>query len=194
LLANDRNQAGFGFGDWWYGVLRRWGELTLVVEFRSEEDKADVQSFELQEVKWQGLPIISWFEKKLYDEHRDKLNEKAPQVVEFVLEFDEERLLEIRNKSYPVKRVGFRGTSIHKHKRLWVTWSGDALYDWHTGMVSIPSNGVLAGSSVPSNLAEWPDFDGDIPPADDTSGFVRMTLYEELCFKEDVPVPDLSIL
>jgi hypothetical protein len=193
LLANDTEQTGLSFGQWCYGIMKRWGNLTIIVKFESMEDKTAAGSFDNDDVKWQGKPILNWFRKKLYSKHKDKLNEIHPQIVECLLTFDQTRHLEIRDGTYPVKVVGFRATGVRKKKRFWVTWSGDAFYDWHSGSLSIPDKGVMFSSSIPSDLSEWLDYDGEIPNANELE-FMQMIVNEDFLFTADAQVPDLSSL
>src|SRR5579863_1121543 len=58
VLANDPMQGGFGIGDFWYGIIKTWGMVSLRVECPASQH---VNEFKIEDVKLNGLPVINWF-------------------------------------------------------------------------------------------------------------------------------------
>jgi hypothetical protein len=54
-------------------------------------------------------------------------------------------------------------TRIRQNKRKWVSWRGDAFFDWHAESVTIPSGGEVTSDWVDADITTWPDYDGEIP-------------------------------
>jgi hypothetical protein len=175
LLPDDPDQAGFSIGEMWYGVIRRWSKIRLNVHFAI--DPAPILTFDSGKVYWEGKPVVNWFKRELITKYGEETNE-GEHVIE--LKFDEKRNIEIEGKEYPVTGITCIATRVCRNKRKWVNWSGDAFYDWHTGQITIPAKGTLVGSAVESDIAVWPDYDGDIPEKGETvaTAFIRMIFYE----------------
>jgi hypothetical protein len=72
------------------------------------------------------------------------------------------------------------------------------LYDWHTGELKIPVSGVVVGSAVETALAEWPDYEGELPQlgSDGPRGFCQLIMYDTQQWdsSKDPDVPDLGSL
>jgi hypothetical protein len=193
LLPEDPAQVGFSIGDMWYGVLRLWTNVRLVIHFTVA--RAPIATFDSNTVKWKGKPVVNWFLKELFTTYAEEAKEGEYTLQ---LKFDQQRNIEIEGQEYPVMGISCIATRVYKKKRKWVNWSGDALYDWHTGQFTIPPGGVIVGSAVETDLSEWPDFEGDIPGIESGSrpGFVRAVIYEVQKWdnSKDNEVPDLGSL
>ena len=194
LLPEDPQQAGFSIGDWWYGVIRLWTNVRLKVYFSGKP--VPIAAFSSNTVKWQGKPVINWFLKDLYTNQADVSEEKK---YISTLTFKQDRNIEIEGQEYLVKGIACIANRIYKKKRKWVSWSGDAFFDWHTGKLTVPSKGELVGSAVESDLSEWPDFDGEIPTVESNQKpgfFIRATLYNTQTWdsSKDDEVPGLGNL
>lgn len=134
-----------------------------------------------------------WFLKELFTKYGNKTD---PGQFTFGLTFTEPRNLEIEGKEYPVSGISCHAIRIHQQKRKWVSWSGDAFYDWHAGQLKIPANGTVRGSWVEKDLTAWPEYNGDIPQDTPYSGFMRGILHDSQKWDhaEDGDVPDLANL
>lgn len=193
LLPKDPVQMGLGIGDMWYGVIRLWTNVRLVVHFAVTP--APISAFNSNTVKWKGKRVINWFLKELYTTYAEEAKEGEHNLQ---LKFDQPRNIEIEGQEYAVRGITCRTTRVCKKKRKWVNWSGDALYDWHTGKFTIPPKGVIVGSAVETDISEWPDFESDIPDIGSSSepGFMRAVMYnvQKWDNSKDNEVPDLRSL
>ena len=171
LLPHDPKQVGFGIGDMWYGRLYKWGKGYLTVYPADEATKLP-DHFESQSVKWSGQPVIEWFEKQFFSTYT---LQKQTGDYTIVVQFDRVRHIEIGGKQYNVKGLAGSATRLCQPKKQWVTWSGDAFYDWHSGRFTVPPKGIIVGSPIDATLSEWNDFDGVIPEPGkgEPPGFVR---------------------
>jgi hypothetical protein len=120
--------------------------------------------------------------------------QRKSQIIE--LKFKEQRNIEIEGKEYPVIGIACIATRIYRKKKKWMNWSGDALYDWHTGQFSIPPNGVLVGSAFERDLSAWADYDGEIPELESVPGFLHGIVHSTQKWdnSKDNDVPDLRSL
>jgi hypothetical protein len=193
LLPDDPKQVGFSIGDWWYGVIRLWTNIRFIVHFDLPE--APVPTFDVNSVKWGGKPLINWHLKELYTTYQ--YEEKEGECV-LKTEFSQTRLIEIEGKEYPVKGILCVADRIFKKKRRFVSWSGDAFFDWEARVLTIPDKGVVVGSAVESDLSAWPDYDGVIPDStrNVTLGFIHVTVYDQQTWDagKDDDVPDVANL
>jgi hypothetical protein len=171
LLPEDPKQVGFGIGEMWYARLLRWGQASLTV-YRADEARPLPTEFASDSVSWNGKPVMNWFLKQLDTRYR-LLKETGTYTL--AVKFDRPRDLEIAGDMYSVKGLSFSAERIREYKRQWVTWSGDAFYDWHAGTFAVPPSGVIVGSPVDvRTFADWMDWDRDVP-AEGTK-FFRMYL------------------
>jgi hypothetical protein len=112
--------------------------------------------------------------------------------------FDKGCDIEVEGKEYPVTGIACIATRVCRNKRRWASWSGDALYDWHTGQFTVAPNGRIVGSAVESDLSAWPDYDGEIPELgkETAAMFVRAVVYgvQKWDLAKDSEVPDLNSL
>ena len=193
LLPEDPAQVGFSIGDMWYGVIRIWTNVRLVVHFA--KSPAPIVSFRISTVKWKGKQGVNWFLKELYTTYAEEMREGKHSLK---VKFDQPRNIEIEGQEYLVKGISCTATRVCKNKRNWVNWSGDALYDWNTGRFTIPPKGVIVGSAIKTDLSEWEDFEGDIPDIRSPSepGFLKGCFYgvQKWDSSKDDQVPDLRSL
>ena len=184
LLPHDPKQVGFGIGDTWYGRLYKWGKAYLTI-YPADEAAKLPDHFESRSVKWNGQSVIEWFEKEFFTTYS---LQKQTGDHTFVVQFDRLRCIEIEGEEYDVKGLACTGTRLCQPKKQWITWSGDAFYDWQSGHFSVPPKGIIVGSWIDTTLREWDDWDGVIPEPGkgEPPGFVRM-IWD--CF-ESRQVPD----
>ena len=174
LLPHDPNQIGFGVGDMWYGRQYKWGESYITVYLADVTAKLP-DHFESPSIKWSGQPIIEWFKKEFYTTYR---LEKQTGDHTLKVQFDCTRSIAIEGEEYDVKGLALTVKRLCQPKKQWVTWSGDAFYDWQSGSFTVPPQGILIGSRIDTTLIDWDDFDGVIPEAGkgEPLGFLRMIL------------------
>jgi hypothetical protein len=193
LLSGSAEQLGFSIGQMWYGIHSLWKTYCLIVHF--EGTTPPILEFDSGTVKWQGKPVLNWFRKQLLIDHADEVREGEHYLS---LMFDSSRMIEIEGQEYLVKGLSCKAIRIHRKKQKWVSWSGDALYDWHSGRMTIPPNGEVYGSSVETDLDAWSDFEGEIPEAENPldAGLVQAILRTTQSWDEslDSETPDLEVL
>jgi hypothetical protein len=193
LLPNDPKQCGFCIGDWWYGEIRRWENFQLAVNFDLPE--APTKTFDTASVKWDGKPVINWFLREFWTTHREAISEGSLAIR---VPFDKVRSIEIGGVEYPVREIVCFATRVYRKKRKFISWTGDALVDWHSCTFAIPPQGLIVGSRVDSDISAWPDYDGHVPKPGEphTSGLLRGVIYlgDEWDPKRDSEVPDLAAL
>ncbi len=174
LLPDDPKQVGFGIGDMWYAKLYKWRAIRLTVLFVRKN--VTIGSVPPASVKWKGQPVIEWFIKELMTTGSQETREGNHTIT---LEFDRVRRIEVNGKKYNVRGLICTANRVCYKKKRWVTWSGDAFYDWHAGNFTIPPKGMIVSSSIDTHLEKWDDFDGDIPEKRKgaPAGFLRAVLY-----------------
>ncbi len=158
LLPIDAQQAGFTIGHWWYGVVSKWARANLEVHFALGEPPLPV--FRSEAVLWEGKPVLDWFLRELLVTHGGRTEEGAFQIH---VPFKEVRQLTIEGKESPVRALTCHAVRIHKNKRKWVSYTGDAFYDWQTGTLRLPAGAPLVGSAVETDVSLWDDYEGELP-------------------------------
>src|SRR5262245_16958328 len=103
---------------------------------------------------------MDWFYKQLFTTYQEKTKEGP---FAFGVKFAQPSLLDFDGKEYPVTALECYAIGVYIKKRKWVSWSGDAFYDWHTGRFTIPARGAVYSSPVEENPFLWDDYEGEIP-------------------------------
>ena len=114
----------------------------------------------------------------------------------FRLVFDQVRQIEVAGKEYSVEWIACVANRVCKKKKKWVSWTGDAFCDWHTGQFTIPGQGIIEGSWVDSDLSTWDDYEGEIPElgTGNMKGFLTAVLHSFPKWDDSKEVIDLSNL
>ena len=198
LLPDNPEQVGFSIGDMWYGVIGLWTNIRLTVHFADNETPSSLPTFDANNVKWQGKPVVNWFIRELYTTYKDEKPTETGKVFNLTLKFDEPRYVEIEGEEYLLSAISCQAEKNLTKKKKWVYWSGDAFYDWHTNQFTIPPKGTIVGSAIETDLREWDDYDGELPDLTKKqySGFIRAIVYSKQKWDESLNenTPDLSSL
>lgn len=195
LLPDDPSQVGFSIGAMYYGVIRMWTNMQLRINF-SGENPSSLKVSDIDTVKWNGKPVMNWFRRELFTTYREDTEGEHT----LKLDFDEEHDIEIEGKEYPVLGIACVATRVVQKKRKWVRMSGEAFFDWHRSVLSIPPKGHVVGSAVETDLRKWPDYDGEIPEIEQNASpgafSMQVVLHntQEWDNSKDDEVPDLSSL
>ena len=191
LLPTPTEKIGFSIGDMWYGIISKWTSVRLEIHFAMPS--IPLPTFDINTVKWNEKRVSMWFLKELFTTYGSET--KTGQLT-LNLTFIEPRNLEIEGNEYLVAGISCHAIRIYQKKRKWVSWSGDAFYDWHAGQLKIPANGTVVGSSIETDLTNWPDYEGDIPQGDSYKGLMRAIVHDSQKWNpaEDSDVPDLASL
>lgn len=191
LLPTPSEQVGFSIGDVWYGVISKWTRVRLEIHFAIQA--TPLPTVDANTARWKGKSASKWFLRELFTTYK---NETKNGQMTLTLNFAEPRILEIEGSEYPVAGISCHAIHIYQKKKKWVSWSGDAFYDWHAGQLKIPANGTVTGSWIEKDLTVWPEYDGDIPQDTPCSGFMRGILHNSKKWDqaEDGDVPDLASL
>ena len=191
LLPDDPKQVGWSVGTFWYGVIRRWTDVRLIIHWDAPE--SPLSTFDCESVLWEGLPVARWFLRKLFSMRGE---DRAPGTYTMNLTFDKVRLLSVGGREYPVKGLSCEARWVTGKKRKWVSWSGNAFFDWHNEKVTIPKDTTISGSLVEMDMSLWPDFDGEIPTIEEltTHPLISAILNDEQRLPDGMQVPELDNL
>ncbi|MCW3099041.1 MAG: restriction endonuclease family protein [Chthonomonadaceae bacterium] len=194
LLPDDPKQAGFRIGQYWYGVIRSWKIEQMRLDFVVPPPPS-LAAFDFNSVKYREKPAVNWFLKELYTTYVAETMEGG-HIINRV--FDPPRSFEVGGSTHTLAGIGCFAIRTFKKKRMWIDWSGDALYDWHTGQFDLPANGSLLSSAFNTDLSTWPDYSGEIPDPEPITDrlftVVVSRLEDEWDDNFDNDVPDLGIL
>lgn len=187
LLPHDPKLVGFEVGHYWYGTKRKWIDVRLKVTLA---DGLLVPGFRSETMKWQGKSVAGWFVRELlttYGEH------KTEGWHSLDLTFAHPEKMEIEGTQCDVSSVGCLAKRIHRNKKRWVSYTGDAFYDWQAGALIKAGAGEIVGSPVETDVMEWDDYDGPIPGIDygyPADGFT-VVLFDRQEWKNKEEVADL---
>jgi hypothetical protein len=192
LLPDASHQFGFEIGEWWYGIISKWISLPLTVHFTDPNRMTN--SFVYNEVIFDGKPVWNWFWKQFVTRLRDRTR-----LGHCVLNcpFDHPTELQIGGESYLVSGLSCAATGVFVKKRKWVTYTGQAFFDWHSGKVTIPPGATVETTPFAvDEIAKWEDYRGEIPRLEDTTDrkLCRTVALWTQSFDARMPVPDLEKL
>lgn len=193
LLPGPEEQLGFSIGETWYGTMKDWKLIRL--SFESVGLAPAVDAFNPYELLVNGLPAANWFIKELLTKYRD-FDEPGNHTL--TVTFGTPLAITVCGQPVTVSALHATVERVVKKKRRWVSWSGDALYDWHTESFTLPAGGWLIGSAVETDLSLWPD-DHAVDTANcavDSVGFIRLHVvaFPKWDPELDPQVPDLASL
>jgi hypothetical protein len=190
-VQGPKQAVGFEIGEWWYGYISRWMDFQLHVTWADPSRKID--DIQAEEVLWLGKPVLNWFTKEFYTtyRHMTKIGDSTLDVP-----FNHVTNLEIRGQEYPVSQLSCSAKGQFLKKRKYVTFSGRAFYDWHTGKITVPPGVQVVAQPSEHDLLRWDDYDGEIPSPSDPKDLVLMRGVFVLTQYVDgsLPVPDLELL
>lgn len=192
LLPEAADDVGFAIGDYWFGLIRTWTNLRIGFRPLPRPDYLD--GVPGSAIQIDDKEVQRWFFRELVTKHQDQL---LIQDYTLTVKFDPARELQCLGQSLVVDEVFCIAKREIVKKRKWVSWSGDALYDWHQGAFTVPNHGVLVGSAVETDLTLWPDYDGLLPSETSDAkpvGFIAATLTKQQRWdeSEDKNVPQLT--
>jgi hypothetical protein len=193
LLPHDSHTFGIEIGEWWYGVISKWTDFMLYVNFADPAQKPEL--FVAEEVLWQGKPVFNWFKREFFVTYRDRTPDGDATLN---LLFDQITNLEIKGQHYPVTALSCSATGVFMKKRKWVTYSGQAFFDWHTGKVNIPPGVKVDTMPVGEDLFLWDDYAGEIPAIGNgdvtDTRLVKAVMMLTQSMPANCPIPDLEQL
>lgn len=191
LLPHASHNFGFTIGEWWYGIVSRWTDFALHVTWADPSPKLD--SIVAAEVLWQGRPVINWFTREFVITYRDRTKDGQLSID---VPFDHVTNLTISGKEYPVKALTCSARGVFLKKRKWVTYSGQAFFNWHTGKITIPPGVQVHSQPMEADLLIWEDYQGEIPLLEDPTDkkLLRAVFVLTQFFDQSLPVPDLELL
>ncbi|MCI0639798.1 MAG: hypothetical protein L0Y58_25355 [Verrucomicrobia subdivision 3 bacterium] len=157
LLPNDANQ-GLMVGQFWYGMIRRWTDVRLVLRFSPPNPILGEWSYE--NLLWQKKKIVNWFLNELFNTHSC---DREPGSYYLSLRFPGGTTIELNGIEYTVTELACVGTLVEKKKRKWVSWTGDAYFDWETNAIQVPGGSPLISTAVETDMTVWDDYGGELP-------------------------------
>jgi hypothetical protein len=186
LLPDDPADAGFYIGIPWYGRLYRWEDPRLLLTF--VDKKTNLKGFPSDKVFFDGRPVLDWFLRELSTTY-----EKVTTVGDVALraEFKPPRKFKVVDTEHEVEAIACVARRMLHKKQRWMRLTGDAFFDWRTRTLEIPAKGQITVHDIPRSVAEWEDYDGEIPPP----GPLQLQIDTFLaCIDLAKPVVDLSML
>ncbi len=156
-LNDDPRGLAPKFGSWWYAYHHSFGALEVTFFFT--EQKLSLPEFEVNNVMLHGQRVMAWFEHQLATEHAN-----CPEPgVRITLEFDKPQMLEMMpGKLYEVSGISVYAPRVVRKLKKWITYTGDATYEWATKRLTLPANTPLIAWPLENGIEGWIDYDGDI--------------------------------
>ena len=193
LLPDNNAALGFAIGDYWFGLIKTWANLRI--GFNPMPHPKYLDGILGSAIQIDGKLAQRWFFRELVTKYQ---NELLCQDYTLSVKFESPRELHCDGEAILVDEIFCIATRKLIKKRKWISWSGDAFYDWHQGSFTIPPHGVLTGSAVETDLSLWPDYDGPLPSepecAEKPAGFIAVSLVTQQRWdeSENDTVPDLE--
>jgi Restriction endonuclease len=158
LLPDDPIDAGFCLGTCWYAKHYYWYDSIFII--RHDANTPLPEAWKHSEVLLpNGKSILAWFENQLCN-MQDHLKEET--VVGYHAVFKQPTELTVSGSKCIVHNIIMTATRkcLKKRKRLRVT--GDAFYNWDTGLVQVPGRAELRTEVFTLDYDDWEEYDGNI--------------------------------
>jgi hypothetical protein len=191
IVPNDEKLAGFTLGQFAFGILRRWTDVYFAIQFPTASPP--VSGFSSESLTWNGLPAFRWFLRELFTKYA---GDQPSGIYKLQLLFYRAETMEINGTPYPIRGITCHCKWVVAKKRKWMSWTGDAFYDWHNGRITIPANTVLTGGPIETDFSLWDDYDGEIPktPAEVAPQSIALIGIFTQSLPKDQAVPELGPL
>jgi len=160
LLSPEASIPSGAVGEWWYGEYAIWTQWRLHLHPANPPLPGEFSPVDGESVKWQGKPAYRWFLREFFTKHAGETREGIHGIA---LTFSEPREFEVNGRSCLLKGLSCEAIRVYKKKRRWVSWLGDAFFDWNEGKYVIPEGGRLVTSWVETDMSKWDDYSGEIP-------------------------------
>lgn len=195
-ISQDAGIAGINVGKMWYGTIEGWGKMQIQLFF-SEVGDHPSEIADMFAIRVDKKPIYHWFAKQLFTKFNDHA---SAGLFSLDVTFKQPQFIEIERQEILVDRILCVSERVIEHKKRWVSWTGDAYFDWHTNAITIPPNGELISSGVETDLTKWLDCEEPPPEISATDSVHQVSL--DFRFRAirgwdknfDVEVPDLGSL
>lgn len=192
LLPEATDDVGFAVGDYWFGIVKTWTNLRI--GFNPLPHPTYLEGVAGSSIQMDGKEVQRWFYRELVTKHQDQV---LNQDYTLTVKFDPPKELQCSGESLLVNEVFCIAKREIVKKRKWVSWSGDALYDWNQCAFTVPDQGVLRGSAVETDLTLWSDYDGPLPSEkseEKPANFIAVTIIKQQRWdeSEDKNVPQLT--
>lgn len=184
LLGDARGSASLSVGIRVYATVYYWRQLRMQVHSAGFEWPHGTP---LEELKWEGRPVIDWFKRELAFEHS---SETRLGWLKCDVPFASPRALQLGAGSLVVEGLTFEALHLRDYLSTWVAVRGDGLYDFTDERIIMASDGRLVTDPIGMDLSRWDKMDCEPPPP---SAF--FTLHLELHsqqFPADLDAPDVA--
>jgi hypothetical protein len=181
-LVSNEFESGAAFGQYIYGIVRKWTDYGSVFRFRGPAPQRG--QIIPDKILWQQKPVAHWILHELYEKYASK----EPGTYFFRATFAGGLPVELNGTVYSLYEVGYQGVLIHTKKKTWVNWTGDAFFEWDKETLRIPGNTPLMSSAIEPRMNLWEDCDGEVPKG------ILLAFIGGQVLREDMAIPDLSSL
>jgi hypothetical protein len=159
LLPDDPVDSGFSIGVLWYARAYYWVNIQADLHFSGRSPQAG--SYKGKNVLYAGKPIVNCLLKELSTTYCN-LADTAP--IRLDAKFPAPISVTIKNQSYQLSQITLRAERICRKKKRFMQMTGDAFFNWQTNTLSAPSDGRISVHGFRTDLSDWEDYDGEIPP------------------------------
>lgn len=159
LLPEDADVAGFSIGVLWYAHSYFWTNMT--VDFKFSGIAPELGSYTGTEILYRGRPVTNWLLKELSTTY---CNLETVKSLTLRVQFLSHLKIVIKNKSYKLSEMTLRADRTYQRKKRFMQITGEAFFDWKTNELRVPHRGKVSVHGFDSNLQDWEDYDGEIPP------------------------------
>ena len=159
LLPDSNSDVGFAVGHQSFAEIYGWDSVNMTLYFKDNLGSSEI--IEIDSILYEGRKIFDWFKDKLLKEHKKSMQTG---LTTYVLEFDVPRCMQVNGCIRTVAGIKFEALRKIYVKTKFIRISGQAFYDWQNNTWSLPSGGCITTSMIRTDLSDWSDFDGEVPP------------------------------
>lgn len=158
LLPDDPLDAGFSIGVLWYARAYYW--VNMQADFHFSGVSPHAGSYKGEDVLYSGKPIVNRFLKELSTTYCN-VADTAP--IRLNAKFATPISVNIKNQSFRLSEITLRAGRICQKKKRFMQMTGDALFNWQTNTLYVPTRGRISVHGFRTDLSDWEDYDGEIP-------------------------------
>jgi hypothetical protein len=154
LSESDPANKKFFLGTRWTADVRRWGKLTLWLNYLNSDDK--VEEFIVEDLKIRGKSLMDGINNTLLNYEKTLPDPEPTSIVSFDVNFDVPQVIEMKPGIERVcKSIAFQVECQTDKLEYRMGMSADGFFNWNRKEITVPPGGMIVTDGVPTDFSLW---------------------------------------
>jgi hypothetical protein len=154
LVESDPANKKFFLGTRWTADVRRWGKLTVWLNFLNPDDK--VEEIAIKDLKIGGKPLMDGINNVLFEHEKSLVQIEPDSIVGFDVNFNIPQAIEVKPGLEKLcKGIVFHVECQTDKLEYRMGMSADGFFNWNRNEITVPPGGVIVTEGVPTDFSLW---------------------------------------